>query len=141
LNIRNKIAVFLLAMLVLFGSTGIPQHLHLCEGELYSAAIFVEPSACPHAQQKPENCPFHPVQDQSDQKDCCEDQTETLKTDELVGQPLIDLDFSKKIEFTLPYYLALFADHSSKENDCSTHFTSSPIVVYDVIALVQSFLL
>lgn len=89
-----KLANTVIAFLLLVGSTGLVVNKHYCQNELKSTALFLAARSCHQSNQQP-GCPMHREMaggmDQDDQKGCCDDQSEFLKSDKDQIVPTLDV--------------------------------------------------
>ncbi|NRB47967.1 MAG: hypothetical protein HRU41_09875 [Saprospiraceae bacterium] len=74
-----------LALLLFISTTGVVVNKHFCQNELKSVALFVKAKAC-HTKQVKKPCPIHGYMmvdaEESDDKGCCDDETEIIKSEE-----------------------------------------------------------
>ena len=70
----------ILALLVFISSSGLVLNKHYCMNELKNTALFFKAKSC-HEESPMANCPMHKHMASSEKKDCCNDETEYIKSE------------------------------------------------------------
>ncbi|MGK7392248.1 MAG: HYC_CC_PP family protein [Candidatus Cyclobacteriaceae bacterium M2_1C_046] len=134
----SKIFASILAFWMLASSSWLPLHMHFCMDELAEISILSETEVCPKENQK-FNC--HEVITQKN-KDCCDDHTTYLKSDnELTFSVYKLLEFAADFEIILPKFFFIKEVYST-QSAYSLHPNPPPLIATaPALSLLQSFLL
>lgn len=114
----KTISASILAILLLFASTGVVLQKHYCMGELQEVAFFSKATSCVD-HQVVELPPCHrPHQQSKESKGCCEDNTEYIHSDDYTQPAQISLDHSSPLVVLFAYTLPtdLFSADSNPDH-------------------------
>ncbi len=137
-----------MAILILFSSTGIVVSKHLCEGELMDVAWFTTAEPCEHSSAATTmQCPVHEgmiIHPDNQNNDCCEDTKDLVKDenpqmnvkDRIEGnnQPVVVLLVNFLININTSFNL-------SSGNLLANNLHVPPLIDQDIPVMYQSFLL
>ncbi len=133
---------FMLAIVVLFTSTGFSIDMHYCQNELKSVAFFGEAESC-HSEKMGTECPNHKSMSSThDEDDCCHNETIILKSDnDLVTMDFADLT-THQVHFVLAYVHYFIASIlAPPTTELEFNLAESPPPERDFQVLFQSFLI
>jgi hypothetical protein len=141
MKLYRRIILLTLTLLLLVSATGISVGLHLCGGELRDLSFFGQAADCPMGQQQALPPCHAPQEDQSPQKDCCEQHQLAFNCiDEAAGTQIQHLTHTPELKM-LAAVQALIRHlwaPAAGPNPAYALYTSPPIA-RDIPVLVQSF--
>ncbi|MGK0364855.1 MAG: hypothetical protein ACI85O_001915 [Saprospiraceae bacterium] len=148
-GITYRIAAFLLAILVFVTSVGLSVDMHFCQGDFKSFSLIGKAKNCHDIAKKQSTCKHHKafVQQEdscgeSEQKDCCENRTLSLNSDQDQQFQTVDFTLSKQVEqFITAFIYVFYQDKITEEEDVFFAQYRPPLIQKDIPVLIQSFLL
>ena len=135
--IRPIMSVFL-ASLVLIASIGVTVNLHLCAGQIQSAALFVKAQPCKDVQK-----PCHGTEHHSKKQGCCEEKSIVVKGKETTAEVKVATSISPSfnlIAVILPVLYSIINTDSVVATPRYAHY-KPPLIQRDITVFVQSFLI
>jgi hypothetical protein len=131
----------MLALLVFISSSGLVLNKHYCMNELKNIAIFFKAKSC-HEESIMANCSMHKHLVSHEKKDCCNDETEYIKSDIDQMQTTADvLSFQQIVQPGMA--LLLSNEDSSSFYKQLIHYLNykPPLLACNVLVRFQAFLL
>ena len=142
-----RILAFSLAILMFFTSAGLSIDMHFCQGNFKSFSLIGKAKNC-HELAQTSTCKHHkaPIQEETcektDKKDCCENRTLTLDSDQDQQIQTANFTLTKEIkQFVTAYIYAFHQDKITEEEVISFALYRPPLIQRDIPVLIQSFLL
>ncbi len=142
-----RILALSLAFLMFFTSAGLSIDMHFCQDSFKSFSLIGKAKNC-HELAQTSTCKHHkvPAQEETgektDKKDCCENRTVTLDSDQDQQIQTIDFTLTKEIkQFVTAYIYAFHQDKITEEESISFALYRPPLIQRDIPILIQSFLL
>ncbi len=145
-----RILAFSLAFLMFFTSAGFSIDMHFCQGDFKSFSLIGKAKNC-HELAQTSTCKHHKVSiqeeeeedcDKTEKKDCCENRTATLDSDQDQQIQTIDFTLTKEVkQFVTAYIYAFYQDKLTKKEVIPFALYRPPLIKRDIPVLIQSFLL
>ena len=143
-----RILAFSLAFLMFFTSGGFSIDMHFCQGDFKSFSLIGKAKNC-HELAQTLTCKHHKVSIQEEEncyktekKDCCENRTATLDSDQDQQIQTIDFTLTKEIkQFITADIYAFYQDKLTKKEVIPFALYRPPLIKRDIPILIQSFLL
>ena len=138
MNFLRPIASAFLAGIVLITSIGVTINLHLCAGEIQSAALFVKPEPCKSVQK-----PCHGTERHSKKNGCCEEKSLIVKGKDTTAEVKVPTQVPVSyhlISVILPVLYSITDLESSVSTPRYVHY-KPPTTGKDITVLAHSFLI
>lgn len=148
-SITYRIVAFLLIILVLVTSVGFSVDMHFCQDDFKSFSLIGKAKNCHDLAKIQSTCKHHKASveqkdscEESGQKDCCENRTLNLDSDQDQQIQTVDFTLTKQVEqFVTAFIYVFYQDKLTNEEDIFFAHYRPPLIQKDIPVLIQSFLL